>query len=186
MPEGLTCPGCGGAKVEREKDILDVWFDSGTSFAAVLERRPELKMPADLYLEGSDQHRGWFHSSLLAAVGNQGRRSLQDRAHSRLRRRRPGIQDVQIARKRYSPRANHTPVRGGDTPPLGLRRGLPGRHPHFPDILKRLSEAYRKIRNTCRFLLGNLYDFNPATDSDLLRANGGTGPVRSLPAPGPD
>ena len=72
VPAGLTCPTCGGTHFRKETDILDVWFDSGTSFAAVLEARPELAFPADLYLEGSDQHRGWFHSSLLAALGVRG------------------------------------------------------------------------------------------------------------------
>ena len=71
VPEGLKCPHCGGQHWEKEDDILDVWFDSGTSFAAVLESRPELSAPADLYLEGSDQHRGWFHSSLLVAEGTR-------------------------------------------------------------------------------------------------------------------
>jgi isoleucyl-tRNA synthetase len=72
VPAGLTCPKCGGTRWRKETDILDVWFDSGTSFAAVLEQRPELAFPADMYLEGSDQHRGWFHSSLLAALGTRG------------------------------------------------------------------------------------------------------------------
>ena len=72
VPEGLACPHCGGNHWKRETDILDVWFDSGTSFAAVLEKRPELGFPADLYLEGSDQHRGWFHSSLLVSEGTPG------------------------------------------------------------------------------------------------------------------
>ena len=71
LPEGTTCPKCGGADFEKEKDILDVWFDSGVSFAGVLETNPELSFPADLYLEGSDQHRGWFHSSLLCSVGTR-------------------------------------------------------------------------------------------------------------------
>ena len=73
VPAGLTCPHCGGTHWEKEDDILDVWFDSGTSFAAVVEQRPECVYPADLYLEGTDQHRGWFHSSLLASVGTRGR-----------------------------------------------------------------------------------------------------------------
>ena len=68
----ITCPHCGGAHWKKETDILDVWFDSGTTWSAVLESRPELSFPADLYLEGSDQHRGWFHSSLLCAVGTRG------------------------------------------------------------------------------------------------------------------
>ena len=70
-PKASSVPHCGGQHWEKEDDILDVWFDSGTSFAAVLESRPELSAPADLYLEGSDQHRGWFHSSLLVAEGTR-------------------------------------------------------------------------------------------------------------------
>ncbi|MGD8367030.1 MAG: isoleucine--tRNA ligase, partial [Desulfobacterales bacterium] len=73
LPEGTHCPHCGGDRFERETDILDVWFDSGVSHAAVLEQRENLTWPADLYLEGSDQHRGWFHSSLLTAVGTRGK-----------------------------------------------------------------------------------------------------------------
>jgi len=72
LPEGFTCPKCGGDAFEKEKDILDVWFDSGSSHAAVLERRADLTWPADAYLEGTDQHRGWFHSSLLIGVGTRG------------------------------------------------------------------------------------------------------------------
>ena len=73
LPEGLQCPSCGGSSFERERDILDVWFDSGSSHEAVLPFREELTWPADIYLEGSDQHRGWFHSSLLVGVGTRGR-----------------------------------------------------------------------------------------------------------------
>ena len=73
MPDGLTCPSCGGTAFEREMNILDVWFDSGSSHEAVLSVRPELTWPADIYLEGSDQHRGWFQSSLLVGLGTRGR-----------------------------------------------------------------------------------------------------------------
>lgn len=73
MPEGLKCPACGGRSFRKETDIMDVWFDSGSSHAAVLATRPELGWPADLYLEGSDQHRGWFNSSLSTAVATRGR-----------------------------------------------------------------------------------------------------------------
>ena len=73
IPDGLTCPACGGTAFERERDILDVWFDSGSSHEAVLPFRPELTWPADVYLEGSDQHRGWFQSSLLVGFGTRGR-----------------------------------------------------------------------------------------------------------------
>src|SRR5262249_29993446 len=72
LPPGFRCPDCPGAEFDKERDILDVWFASGSSHAAVLERRPDLHRPADVYLEGSDQHRGWFHSSLLIGVGTRG------------------------------------------------------------------------------------------------------------------
>ncbi|MGA2400915.1 MAG: isoleucine--tRNA ligase, partial [Syntrophobacteraceae bacterium] len=165
LPEGLTCPGCGGGKLEREKDILDVWFDSGTSFAAVLERRPELKMPADLYLEGSDQHRGWFHSSLLAAVGTRDAAPyktvlthgfvVDGQGHKMSKSLGNVIAPEQIIRQ-YGAEILRLWVSAEDyRDDIRISQ----------DILKRLSEAYRRIRNTCRFLLGNLYDFNPAADS---------------------
>src|SRR5207244_2223917 len=71
LPAGFSCPKCQGTEFEKERDILDVWFDSGSSHAAVLGHRPDLPWPADVYLEGSDQHRGWFHSSLLIGVGTR-------------------------------------------------------------------------------------------------------------------
>ena len=79
IPDGLTCPSCGGTEFERERDILDVWFDSGSSHEAVLPFRPELTWPADMYLEGSDQHRGWFQSSLLVGLGTRGPRRRSGR-----------------------------------------------------------------------------------------------------------
>src|SRR4029434_3107791 len=72
LPSGFSCEGCGGKDFEKERDILDVWFDSGSSRGAVLGHRWDLPWPADVYLEGSDQHRGWFHSSLLIGVGTRG------------------------------------------------------------------------------------------------------------------
>jgi isoleucyl-tRNA synthetase len=72
LPDGTVCASCGSSSFVKETDILDVWFDSGVSHAAVLEDRDYLQWPADLYLEGSDQHRGWFHSALLTAVGTRG------------------------------------------------------------------------------------------------------------------
>src|SRR5262249_41689491 len=84
VPPGLKCPKCGGTSFEREMNILDVWFDSGSSHVAVLSVRPELTWPADMYLEGSDQHRGWFQSSLLVGLGTRGRAPYrQGRTHAR-------------------------------------------------------------------------------------------------------
>jgi isoleucyl-tRNA synthetase len=165
LPEGLSCPGCGGRKVEKEMDILDVWFDSGTSFAAVLERRPELQMPSDLYLEGSDQHRGWFHSSLLAAVGTR------DAAPYKTVLTHGFVVDGQgykMSKSLGNVIAPEEIIRHYGAEILRLWVSAEDYRDDIrisQDILKRLSEAYRRIRNTCRFLLGNLYDFDPAADS---------------------
>ncbi|MGC8491144.1 MAG: isoleucine--tRNA ligase [Syntrophobacteraceae bacterium] len=162
LPEGLACPGCGGSKVEKEMDILDVWFDSGTSFAAVLEKRPQLGLPADLYLEGSDQHRGWFHSSLLAAVGTR------DRAPYKTVLTHGFVVDGQgrkMSKSIGNVIAPEEIIRQYGAEILRLWVSAEDYRDDIrisQDILKRLSEAYRRIRNTCRFLLGNLYDFDPA------------------------
>ena len=96
LPPGTRCAACGGADFRKESDILDVWFDSGCSHAAVLETRPELRWPAEMYLEGSDQHRGWFHSSLLEAVGTAECAAVPQRPHPRLRRGRRRPEDVEV------------------------------------------------------------------------------------------
>lgn len=158
-PQGLTCPDCGGKAWEKEDDILDVWFDSGTSFAAVLEQRPECSFPADLYLEGSDQHRGWFHSSLLASVGTRGVApykavlthgyvvDAQGRKMSKSVGNVIAPQEIikkfgaEILRLWVASEDYQDDVRISD------------------ETLNRLVDAYRRIRNTCRFLLGNLSDF---------------------------
>ncbi len=165
FPQGEACPGCGGTRVRKEMDILDVWFDSGVSHAAVLETREELSSPADMYLEGSDQHRGWFQSSLLTSVAT---------------RRRPPYRCV----------LTHGFVVDGDGKKMSKSVGnvIPPSHvikrygaeilrlwvsaEDYQDdikisdeILKRLTEAYRKIRNTIRYLLGNVSDFDPARDT---------------------
>ncbi len=164
LPEGVSCPGCGGRKVEKETDILDVWFDSGTSFAAVLERREELGLPADLYLEGSDQHRGWFHSSLLASVGTR------DTAPYKTVLTHGFVVDGQgrkMSKSIGNVIAPEEIIRQYGAEILRLWVSAEDYRDDVrisPDILKRLSEAYRRIRNTCRFLLGNLYDFDPASD----------------------
>jgi isoleucyl-tRNA synthetase len=164
-PAGFSCPGCGGAKFDKEMDILDVWFDSGTSSAAVLERRPELGMPADLYLEGSDQHRGWFHSSLLAAVGTR------DIAPYKTVLTHGFVVDGQgykMSKSLGNVIAPEEIIRQYGAEIIRLWVSAEDYRDDIrisQDILKRLSEAYRRIRNTCRFLLGNLYDFNPESDS---------------------
>ncbi|MFW5487530.1 MAG: isoleucine--tRNA ligase [Desulfovibrio sp.] len=159
VPKGLVCPNCGANHWEKEDDILDVWFDSGTSFAAVVEKRPELRFQADLYLEGTDQHRGWFHSSLLASVGTRGVAPYKTvlthgyvvdgdgRKMSKSLGNVLAPQEIidkygaEILRMWVSAVNYQEDVRISD------------------EIMNRLVDAYRRIRNTCRFLLGNLSDF---------------------------
>jgi isoleucyl-tRNA synthetase len=158
-PLGLICPGCGSAQWEKEDDILDVWFDSGTSFAAVLEQRPECRFPADLYLEGSDQHRGWFHSSLLVSVGTRGVAPYKtvlthgyvvDAQGRKMSKSMGNVIAPQEIIKKYGAEILRLWVASED---------------YWDDVrisdetLSRLKDAYRRIRNTCRFLLGNLHDF---------------------------
>lgn len=155
-----TCPK-GHNDWQKEEDILDVWFDSGISFAAVLEKESTLHYPADLYLEGSDQHRGWFHSSLLASIGTRGQAPYQTvLTHGFV---------VDGEGKKYSKSAgNYVPPEkilneyGAEILRLWVAAEDYRTDIRVSDeILKRLIEAYRKIRNTARFLLANLYDFNP-------------------------
>jgi isoleucyl-tRNA synthetase len=165
LPPGTVCAECGSNRFKKEKDILDVWFDSGVSFAAVLERRPYLRLPADLYLEGSDQHRGWFHSSLLAAVGTR------DIAPYKTVLTHGFVVDGQgykMSKSLGNVIAPEEIIRQYGAEILRLWVSAEDYRDDIrisPDILKRLSEAYRRIRNTCRFILGNLYDFDPNKDS---------------------
>jgi isoleucyl-tRNA synthetase len=165
LPEGSRCPECGGQDFEKEMDILDVWFDSGVSWAAVCEGNEDLKYPADMYLEGSDQHRGWFHSALLTSVGTrgiapylsvlthgfvvdgEGRKMAKSVGNVILPEEVINEYGAEILRLWVSAEDYKEDIRISD------------------EILKRLAEAYRRIRNTCRFLLGNLYDFDPERDS---------------------
>ncbi|MGD9608977.1 MAG: isoleucine--tRNA ligase [Desulfovibrionaceae bacterium] len=162
VPAGLTCPKCGGTRWRKETDILDVWFDSGTSFAAVLEQRPELAFPADMYLEGSDQHRGWFHSSLLAALGTRGvppYRQVLTHGY---------VVDGEGRKMSKSLGNGMEPQEIIDKHGAEILRLWTAAVDYRDDIrlseeiLSRLVEAYRRIRNTCRFILGNLSDFDPA------------------------
>ena len=169
IPAGLTCPSCGGAAFERERDILDVWFDSGSSHEAVLPFRADLTWPADLYLEGSDQHRGWFQSSLLVGLGTRGRPPYKAvLTHGFL----IDVDGRKMSKSVGNVIAPTEVIRESGAESLRLwvassdfREELRvGRQ-----ILQRVVEAYRKIRNTCRYLLANLYDFDPA--SDMLPAS---------------
>ncbi len=167
VPEGLKCPHCGGRHWKKESDILDVWFDSGTSFAAVLEARPELRFPADLYLEGSDQHRGWFHSSLLVAEGTRNTPPYKTvLTHGYVvdgegRKMSKSIGNV-IAPQELIDKFGAEIVRLW-VASVEYREDI-----RISDqILSRLVDAYRRIRNTCRFILGNIADLSEA---DLLPA----------------
>ena len=165
LPAGFRCPKCGGDAFEKEKDILDVWFDSGSSHAAVLGRRPDLSWPADVYLEGSDQHRGWFHSSLLVAVGTRGEPPFRqvithgftvDATGRKISKSLGNDVDTQKLINAYGAEILRLWVSMVD-----YRDDMP-----FSDeMIKRVAEAYRKIRNTCRYLLANLYDFDPRRDT---------------------
>ncbi|MDT8441638.1 MAG: isoleucine--tRNA ligase [Desulfuromonadales bacterium] len=172
LPAGACCPACGHAEFRKEMDILDVWFDSGVSHAAVVEVNEHLQSPADLYLEGSDQHRGWFHSSLLAAVGTRDAapyKAVLTHGFVLDEKGRPMSKSVgnvvapekviqqygaEILRLWVATQDYRNDTRVGDA------------------ILKQVSEAYRRIRNTARYILGNLHDFDPVTasvaDGDLL------------------
>ncbi len=161
LPEGYTCPECRGSSLTKETDILDVWFDSGVSWAAVLEKRDSLTFPCDMYLEGSDQHRGWFHSSLLASIGTRGvppyrtvltHGFVVDGEGRKMSKSLGNIIAPQKVINRYGAEVLRLWVASED-----YRDDIR----ISDEILKRLSEAYRRIRNTCRFILGNLYDFRP-------------------------
>jgi isoleucyl-tRNA synthetase len=164
LPAGLRCPACGGTAFEREKDILDVWFDSGSSHEAVLPFRPELTWPADVYLEGSDQHRGWFQSSLLVGLGTRGRAPYRQVVTH-------GFLVAEDGRKMSKSLGNSIEpedvIRESGAEILRLWVSMVDYREEIRlsrQILARAVEAYRKIRNTLRFLVSNLYDFDPRAD----------------------
>jgi len=162
LPPGLKCPKCGKSEFEKETDIIDVWFDSGVSHQAVLRQHPGLKYPADLYLEGSDQHRGWFQSSLTTAM------ALEDKPSFKSVLTHGFVMDGQGKKMSKSAGNVVTPQDvmkefGADV----LRLWVTSCDYQFDvrlsnEILKQLVDAYRKIRNTFRYFLSNLYDFDPA------------------------
>ena len=160
LPAGTACSKCGGTAFEKERDILDVWFESGVSYAAVL--KPRKWWPADLYLEGSDQHRGWFHSALLAGVTTDRRAPYKavlthgfvvDGQGKKMSKSAGNVVAPQDVIKQSGAEILRLWVAAQD-----YREDLR----ISQEILNHLIEAYRKIRNTCRFLLSNLYDFDPA------------------------
>ena len=164
LPAGTACPRCGGTELAPETDIVDVWFESGVSHTSVLETRAELTRPATMYLEGSDQHRGWFQSSLLTSVG------AYDAAPFEKVLTHGFIVDGDGRKMSKSLGNVISPLdviakSGADIIRLWVASADYGQDVSVSDeILDRTSEAYRRIRNTFRFLLSNLYDFDPATD----------------------
>lgn len=164
LPKGTVCSECGHDKFTKESDIMDVWFDSGVSHAAVCQQREELSWPADLYLEGADQYRGWFQSSLLTSVAwcgkspykavcthgwvvdGEGKKMSKSLGNGILAEEIIDEYGADILRLWVASSDYHADIRISK------------------DILKQLSEGYRKIRNTARYILGNISDFNPATD----------------------
>jgi isoleucyl-tRNA synthetase len=164
VPDGMKCAECGGVEFEREGNILDVWFDSGSSHEAVLPFREDHKWPADIYLEGSDQHRGWFHSSLLVGIGTRGRAPFsQVLTH--------GFVMDENGRKMSKSLGNTTAPQdiikqsGSEILRLWVSMVDYRYDMNFSkEALARTIEAYRKIRNVIRVLVANLYDFDPKDD----------------------
>ncbi len=164
VPAGTKCPSCGGTKLQKETDIIDVWFESGTSHFAVLGRRADLPWPSDVYLEAGDQYRGWFHSSLLVGMCTHGAAPYRQvlthgwvlDAQGRAMSKSVGnvIEPMDIIKKHGAEVLRlwaASLVLGED---IGISE----------EMIVRLSEAYRKLRNTFRYCLANLYDFDPRRD----------------------
>lgn len=160
LPEGYKCSKCGASHFTKETDIMDVWFDSGVSHAAVLKARPELAYPADLYLEGSDQYRGWFNSSLSIAVATTGKAPykavlshgyvVDGKARKMSKSLGNGVDPKDVIKKL-----------GADILRLwsasaDYRKDISA----SDEVFKQITESYRKIRNTLRFLHGNLFDYD--------------------------
>jgi len=172
LPEGTTCAKCGGVDFRQEYNILDVWFDSGSTHLATLGRRKDLPWPADLYIEGGDQYRGWFQSSLLIGVALRGQSpyhasitigwTLDEQGRAMSKSKGIGFDPYYIIDKRGAEIARLLAGSVNFVEDVRI----------FDDFLDRLGEAYRKIRNTCRFMLGNLNNqqdkarphFDPDTD----------------------
>ena len=162
LPQGFACPKCGGGAFDKETDILDVWFDSGSSHAAVLGQRPDLPWPAEVYLEGSDQHRGWFHSSLLIGVATRGRAPYRtvithgftvDAEGRKISKSLGNDVDTQKLINSFG-----AEVLRMWTIMVDYREDMR----ISDEMIKRVAQAYRDLRNRIRYCLSNLYDFDPA------------------------
>lgn len=165
LPEGFTHPGSPNGEFTKETDIMDVWFDSGSSWNGVMNARENLSYPADLYLEGSDQYRGWFNSSLITSVAVNGHAPYKailsqgfvlDGKGEKMSKSKGNIISPNDVAKQYGADILRLWVASVDTD-NDVRVSM--------EILGQVSETYRKIRNTLRFLIANTYDFNPATDT---------------------
>ena len=165
VPAGTKCPHCGGGKFEKETDIFDVWLESGASYLALLADEPDYPWPCDLYLEGGDQYRGWFQSSLLCAMGTRATPpyrgvvtpgwTLDEKGQAMSKSRGNDVDPVDIASRL-----------GGEivrlwTASVDFREDVVGSE----TLMQRVGENYKKIRNTFRYILSNLYDFDPVKDA---------------------
>ncbi|MGD0790764.1 MAG: isoleucine--tRNA ligase [Terriglobales bacterium] len=165
LPAGTKCPQCGGAKFEKETDIFDVWLESGASYLALVADEPEYPWPSDLYLEGGDQYRGWFQSSLLCAMGARATPpyrgvvtpgwTLDEKGQAMSKSRGNDVDPVDIASRL-----------GGEivrlwTASVDFREDVVGSEA----LMQRVGENYKKMRNTFRYILSNLYDFDPVKDA---------------------
>ena len=165
LPAGTKCPHCGSTKFEKETDIFDVWLESGASYLALIADEPTYPWPSDLYLEGGDQYRGWFQSSLLCAMGTHGTPpykgvvtpgwTLDEKGQAMSKSRGNDVDPVDIA-DRMGAEVVRLWVASVD-----FREDVVGSEA----LMQRVAENYRKIRNTFRYILGNLGDFNPETDA---------------------
>lgn len=165
VPEGFVCPVCGHTHFTKESDIMDVWFDSGSTHAAVLDERPYLHFPADVYLEGGDQYRGWFQSSMLTSIAAKGMAPYKqiithgwtvDGEGKAMHKSLGNAVAPEEVIKDYGADMLRLWVASADyTQDMRISK----------DIMKQLSDAYLKIRNTARYMLGNLDGFDPDTDA---------------------
>ena len=170
-PDFRYPPGFRSDGLRKEKDIFDVWFESGSSWNAVLRQREDLKFPADLYLEGSDQHRGWFQLSLLPALGATGQAPFkQVLTHGFVVK--PDGRKVSKSDPEYVTATKEINTHGADLLRLWTCSvDYEGDIPTSPQVIKEFGDKYRKIRNTLRYLMSNLYDFNPETDAREVPSN---------------